>query len=196
MVEIRQRIHLVDLATSNSLRLELPFINELFFLQFRMMCELFSLACLVAHGDIAKNARFKKAWQADAIMNGLEALHSEFYPVAIRLQRKKDGISNFEPIDPQPLPKKELLKLYRSCGERLHRGNIRKLLSKKHPVQRNHPEITRIAQRFRDLMSSHYTMLYGYNQVIVCQSVAVGSSETVNVYLSEGRRLVPPPFIE
>ena len=28
MVEIRQRIHLVDLATSNSLRLELPFINE------------------------------------------------------------------------------------------------------------------------------------------------------------------------
>lgn len=154
MTEIKIRITAINTGTLNQLPVPPPIVKEFCFLQVRMICELIALGCLVAHGDISatKSSKLQKAWEADKIIEALEALHPDFFPVPV-VQGIGAPLSSgakhhtIEPRVPHPLPKAEFLKLYHKCGETLHRGSIKKLLSQKTPIQVHYPDITAVGAK-------------------------------------------------
>ncbi len=102
-------------------------------LQIRLICETFAIACIVAHGDVARtqSKRFAKAYQADFIIKALEKLHPYFYPRPTR-QKIEDGkVVAFEDIQENFLTKKELLSSYFQTAQFLHIGEVADVLAGK-----------------------------------------------------------------
>jgi len=106
-----------------------------------MVCELIALGCIVAHGDITEAAKLKTEWSADTIIKTLEELHPEFYPQPSKQEVKGPGKFVLQAITSGFLTKTDLLTLNGKCGSVLHRGNFRKLLSSKTPLQTHFPDI-------------------------------------------------------
>jgi hypothetical protein len=128
MVEVRWRTDLVSGVLQGTFGLPRLAAYELCYLQFRLICELVALGALAAHGDIpaAKSGRLIKAYQADAILNGLEKLHPDFYPQPSRQIVGPDGkVKEVVPIKSGFMTKPELVALYHQCGDLLHRGTLR-----------------------------------------------------------------------
>lgn len=145
-----------------------------------MICELIALGCLVAHGDISKSKRLQKAWDANAIINELSDLHPDFYPVPASAVQEGTSV-HFTELATSPLPKSELLKLYGECGNVLHRGNIRKLVSEGTPVQVHYPDISSRAQKLNDLLSIHTLTTLDGRHMFACllRSSNNGSTEAI-----------------
>jgi hypothetical protein len=186
MIEIRSRIHVIDTATMNQIPVAPPFVREFCFLQIRMMCELIALGCLAAHGDLkgSKKSKLDRLWAADKIIEELESLHQDFFPIAVIKTKVATGY-HIEPKNPQPLTKQDMLKLYYKCGDVLHKGSTKKILAAKQPVVVHYPEITSIAQKFRDLISDHAIFMLGGQQSFLCNIFPEGTSETVTVAIAE-----------
>src|ERR1019366_9455022 len=85
MEEIKFRFGTISRITQGDLPLPPKAIQEYCLLQIRMVCELISLACLVAHGDISKSNRLTKTYQADKIISELETLHPDFFPKPVTM---------------------------------------------------------------------------------------------------------------
>lgn len=186
--EIKLRIAAIDTGTTNKLPVSPPLVREFCFLQFRMICELIAFGCLVAHGDISgtKHPKLQKAWEADKIIELLEALHPDFFPIPVVQGRDKVG-HTLSPREPNPLPKKEFLDLYRKCGEVLHRGSARKLLSQKEPIRIHYPELTAVAQKFVDLLSVHQVRMLGGKMFFVC--ILSNAEDNMNVQVAIAEEL-------
>jgi hypothetical protein len=139
MDEAKARIACINDALGGRLGLPAALVREVGFLQLRMLCELIALSCLVAHGDItAKHAsKLSDEYKADTIIKRLENLHPNFYPypVNITVTRGTPGSVHLSDKNAVYLAKSELPKLYGRCGDFLHRGTSRKLLSSKSPTQ-------------------------------------------------------------
>lgn len=180
MGEVKFRIEAVNHTLLGGTGLLSPFANEFCFLQLRMLCELIALSCLVAHGDIkeTKSLKFKKAWQADDIIKMLENLHPDFYPIPIADAGKKDGVRAFDQRRDPYLTKEDILTLYAKCGQVLHRGTLKKLISKTPPVQVHFPDILAWLQKISALLSAHRILLFSGGEMILCQ---LSSSRTQNV---------------
>ena len=117
MHEAKARLIGMDTALEGKTGLPNALICEFCFLQLRMLCELIALGCLTAHGDVQIGQDLKKAWQADKIIRDFEKLHPPFYPKTAPQQN--EGFT-----------KEELVKLYRRCGDLLHRGSLQSLWSR------------------------------------------------------------------
>jgi hypothetical protein len=187
MEEIKIRISAIDAGTGGTLLVEPPFVREFCFLQIRMVCELIALGCLVAHGDIAATdaKRLHKQWAADKIMDELGALHPEFFPYPMRQGRNAIG-HTLDAINPSPLPKSELLRLYWKCGDVLHRGSLKKILSGRIPIQIHYPEITALAQKINDLLEVHALFMAGADMAFIC--VLRNSDDNFRVQVAIGER--------
>lgn len=111
------------------------------FLELRMICELIAFGCLIAHGDIkqTRSGKFTGKYQADFFVKAMSELHEDFYPkpmlpvlgqepiptrVGALLRSPPSRTSGF-------LTKSDLITLYHACGERMHRGYWRDILSRK-----------------------------------------------------------------
>jgi hypothetical protein len=192
MTEIKVRIGAINAGTLNRLPVPPQIVKEFCFLQIRMICELIALGCLTAHGDISatKTTKFQKAWEADKIIEYLEALHPDFFPVPVIQGTPVPNVRGvpgsrhhtIEPKLPNPLPKTEFLKLYRKCGETLHRGSIKKLLSQKAPIQIHYPDITAMAQKLQDLLNVHTVVMLGGEMFFVC--VLFNKDDNMNVQVA------------
>lgn len=139
MEEVKIRIASINFAVSGQMRCPGPVIEEFCYLQLRLMCELIALGCLVAHGDIqaTQTGRLRKEWQADKILLALEGLHPDYYPIPTK--EVQEGGKIFLVLltanEAGFLRKNDLLDLYGKCGNHLHKGNLKKLLSPRTPVQ-------------------------------------------------------------
>jgi hypothetical protein len=194
MTEIKLRIDAINAGTLNKLPILPPFVKEFCFLQFRMICELMALGCLVSHGDISatKNPKFQKAWEADKIIDLLEALHPDFFPFPVVQGRDGDHHHTINPRVQNPMPKEEFIKLYHKCGETLHRGSVQKLLSQKTPVQIHYPDITAVAQKLVDLLSVHTVRMLGGKMFFLCVLYNVADNMNVQVAIAETMPDGPP----
>jgi hypothetical protein len=114
MLEAKRRLFAIDMALEGKTGLPNGVICEFCFLELRVLCELIALGCLTAHGDLMTGKR-RGTWQADKIVRDLEELHPDFYPIAAT-----EGV----------FTKEELVKLWRKCGEVLHRGTFETLWSR------------------------------------------------------------------
>lgn len=165
--EINLRIFAINHCAAGKALLAPPFVKEFCYLQIRMICELVALGCLVAHGDVtqASSKKLQGEWSADLIMKTLENLHPNFYPQAVKMTKTANG----QHLQGQacPLTKQEFLRLYHNCGEVLHRGSLRKLLSERQPAQTQFPDVTKKAQKLMDLLANHILVMQNGEQAFI-----------------------------
>lgn len=170
MEEAYTRIDAIDHGTLNRTGLASPFVQEFAYLQFRKLCELMAVACLLAHGDIQGAASMRKEWNADKIIKRLASLDPNFFPYLVDFdlnppQGQHKGVIGRE----GGLTKEEMLKIYYECDNHLHVGSLTKLLKGKIPLRVHYPDITAKAQKFRSLIGSHSVFLSGGNKVFLCR---------------------------
>jgi hypothetical protein len=189
MTEIKVRFEWIEYVANGRSGLPGPLAREFGYLQLRMVCELIALGCLTAHGDIeaTKASKFQRESSANDILNGLENLHPNFYPTALKTPTR-DGMNiHFERLPAGSyMTKAELLKLYgERCGNALHRGNLRHLMTPRPPVQKHFPEIMEPAQRIANLLSIHSMALYEGDTQFMCWLDYDGAGR-VHVAVAEG----------
>jgi hypothetical protein len=150
MEEAKYRLLTMDTALGGRTELPKGAIREYCFLQLRMLCELIALGCLTAHGDL-ETGKLKEAYEADKIINRLELLHQDFYPYRATLDIERLSVSwHLDGF----LMKKELVRLYRRCGDMLHRGSYKAMLSRGYE-NADIEEIRTWKKKIEDLLSCH-----------------------------------------
>jgi hypothetical protein len=102
---------------------------EISYLQFRKVCELISVGCLLLHGDLKLSKQSRTEWHAGKIVKMLSNLHKDFFPVAgnIEFSTSSDGKRIWkvvEKMDGQVFDIQRLQELYRRTGENLHFGTV------------------------------------------------------------------------
>lgn len=181
MAEVRIRMTSIETACKGQTGIASPLIKEFCFLQLRMICELIALGCLVAHGDIkaTQSKRWGKEYSADRILRLLDDLHPDFYPAPVLHTRTGPDTHHLEAIKGGFMTKADLLLLYQKCGNILHRGSVKRLVTKKKMLlQINPPEIIRLGQRIINLLQSHRVLLLGGKTVFLC---TLNQKDTGNV---------------
>jgi hypothetical protein len=184
MEEVKIRVLSLNTITNSPNGLPSPLVREYCFLQRRMLCELIALGCLVAHGDIkeTKGTKLQKAYKADEILNRLEALHTNFYP-SPRMPVFGPKSLLLGDYDADFLTKSELVTLYGRCGDVLHKGSMRHLISPKSPIQTNFPDINKWGQKILNLLSVHIISRIGGDFYLVTfhEAPQVGGNVLVSV---------------
>jgi hypothetical protein len=165
MSEIKLRLNVVGFAFSDTVDLPPLILRELCYLQFRYVCELIALCCIVAHGNT--NRRLVETYQADKIMNQMEKLNPSFYPYAVSI--KKDGQKT--EITGQPkrdqLTKSDLIKLWCITGDVTHRSPLSKAIK---PPNRDPSDFTDIREwdaKLIGLLDTHQITLASNRVVLV-----------------------------
>jgi len=158
MEEIKGRYAALRAACAGQLAMPQPCALEFCYLQLRLLCELVALGCLVAHRDIievAESRKITKAWQPNVILSELAKLHPQFYPQPSRQILGANGqVESLELIQDGFLTKQEPLKLHGECGDVLHRGSIKSLLSQE-PSRYNFGMVSQACQKIVTLLNHH-----------------------------------------
>jgi hypothetical protein len=165
MEEVKIRLTAIEASISGGFALQNGLIREFCFLQLRMICELIALGCLTAHGDIEATTKLRKEWSANLIIERLGALHSTFYPSPPH--RTETGLVG---INSGYLTKAELLDLVGQCGDVLHRGSLKKLLSPETPKSAAavFGDIISATKKIAVLLNQHAMLLVDGNTLIIC----------------------------
>jgi hypothetical protein len=128
LIEIKHRTDVVNGVLTGKIVLPIKIAEELCYLQYRMICELIAMGCLIAHEDIKPKSDLYKSYKADWIMNELSKLHPQFFPIPL------ENSNNFEKPDQWSIKKSgyltkgDLSRLFnREAGANLHRGGVAKL---------------------------------------------------------------------
>jgi hypothetical protein len=94
-------------------------------------------------------------------------VHPKFYPRPV--SQREGSVFAVVTRDPNPLPQKELLRLYNKCGEVLHRGSLKDLLSElQTPTVIHYPDITELTQKVYDLLADHIVSMLDGNSRFLC----------------------------
>jgi hypothetical protein len=198
MEEAKNRIGVLNVLLGGKTGLPPIAVQEFGFLQLRMLCELVALACLTAHGQIPETRELREEWHATTILKRIEKLHADFYPTPIKIEDEGPGRKHISPAENGSLAKSELFKLYRRCGDLLHKGSMNKLL--RDPVwPADNAELIDWGRKLTSLISNHWIGHLGAETHLLCMlapkggggvNVAFLSSHSEQPARSESR---PPP---
>ncbi|ODA67637.1 hypothetical protein A7A08_01672 [Methyloligella halotolerans] len=183
--EIKTRLEAIEAGLNDELNLPPALRREFLYLQLRFLCECIALGCLIVHGDIgtAPVDKLRKAWSPKRIMDDLERLHSDFYPVPVTIARMGPNRLHITPGEP-PFAKADLLSLHAKCGDILHRGTVKKMA----PLDRAASEtdtqkILAWASSMSLLLNAHGISLFG-GQRLLCLLRAVDKQGHAQVSLA------------
>jgi hypothetical protein len=189
MYEIRTRIDTIKPCINKETGLDRPIEWEVCFLQLRKICELISLGCLVAHGDIERvHAKdLSKAWNPSTIITEMQKLHSQFFPMATQETMGENGIRGFTPAPAGHLTKDGLLDIYGKAGDALHSGNLRSLV-KRRVIKLNFDEISAWTEQIITLLRLHLIMHKGGKTGFICvlKNSVYQNSVTVTTFAKSG----------
>ncbi len=136
-------------------------VREICYLQFRFICEIIALACLIAHGDIRETQAIRDTYEPGKILKKLERLNPYFYPQPMELI-KMDDLKRFI-LKARPnikhLGKKELPILWGSSGNFLHRSPMVKMLEQKDIATDNYSDIFNWSTKLTGLLNCHWITL-------------------------------------
>lgn len=184
MSEAKFRALSINTLTGSDNALPTQLQREYCFLQLRMLCELITLGCLVAHGDIeeTKSSPLQKAFHAGDIVKRLEKLHPNFYPSPRNLIFNSDHV-HLDVYDREFLTKGELITLYGKCGDALHRGSLRQLLRPEEPTPADFRDIQEWGQKILNLLSVHLISRIGgnFHFVVALESPQTGGNVLVSL---------------
>jgi hypothetical protein len=180
MDEVKVRIASINAALVGGTGLPPLILREFCFLQLRMLCELIALGCLTAHGDIEETTRLRKQYAADRIVGELERLHPTFYPWPLR----EVGPKQFEGINEGFLTKVDLIKLNGECGNVLHRGSLKKLLSPRE-ASGDLCDVAKWGNRITTLLGIHGLLLIYSNTSFLCMLQNIDNGNNVQIVIME-----------
>jgi hypothetical protein len=127
MEEIRDRVNLVQsVGTGQTTTGRQVFDVELVFLQLRKILELIAYASLTANKEkyAAAHAQFAKHWRAKSMLQELEKINPDFYPMPIgQPQLQPNGVNHFPVVVDGFLTKEDFALLYDKTSDILHVGN-------------------------------------------------------------------------
>ena len=129
MNEARIRLEAVRTAMDARENWAPRLFQEFIYLQFRMLCEVIAVGCLVAYGDITRRDALK-TWKIPHILKRLEEIGPDFYPQGIRISHADKRV-HAKPRELPQLSKSDLLKLWTGTGRHLHRGSAQELLAER-----------------------------------------------------------------
>lgn len=157
MHELAIRIDLVAHACDGKLNLTPPYAREYAYLQFRRMCELIALGCLLLHGDLpsAQTQSARKEWNAEKIMRILHNSHPHSFPQSVIREQTSNGWNIKANSKPNALTIDEFKRLYSECGEVLHRGTIRSLEAVGGITNEDYQKVIDWQRKIVDLMNEH-----------------------------------------
>jgi len=193
MEEVKIRLSSIDSALAGRMDLPSPIVREFCFLQLRMLCELIALACLRAHGDIKETTRLRKEYSAAKIIERLERLHPEFFPQPIRLKRTGPGTHTADEVKTGFLTKGKLLTLYGRCGDVLHRGSLKRLISPRTTTQTSFPDIAAWRRGIEALLCQHFIQFSDEKVRMICTLRTIEDSNRVQVVIASTDPPQRPP---
>jgi hypothetical protein len=159
MSEARARLEAIEMTFKNRSALAPITVRDFGYIELRMLCELISLACLVAHGHLpgTKTKGLRDEWRASKIIDALDKLHSDFFPRASIQRQLGPNRYDFRVLGTDAaMSKKQLKKLYVLCGDRLHRGDLTQLNRfTERSLQKDFDEIIHWTNEIKKLMARH-----------------------------------------
>ena len=175
MEEAKFRFFVINNTYQNEQKFPPAIVSEICYLQFRLLCEIIALGCLLVHGDIPHPKALQKAYNPSKIMKHLEKLNPHFYPQPIK-HTMKDNKHELAAIPDIPhLSKRDLMKLWNKSGDLLHRAPLTKL-SKPPPTDiKKFSDIFEWSGKLTGLLNSHWITLIENQRGMV---VSLMSEET------------------
>lgn len=127
MEEVKDRVSLVQSVGAHSVTTGKQIFDvELVFLQLRKTLELIAFASLIAHKQkySAAHKNFASHWRAKDMLEALEKINPDFYPVPIeKPQRLPSGAKHCERVPGGFMTKDDFVLLYDKSSEIIHTGN-------------------------------------------------------------------------
>lgn len=129
--EIKYRIEAIDTAMAGKSGMRAQIAEEFCYLQFRMICEIIAIGCLIMHGDVRVRGDLFTSYKADWIIKELGKLHPRFFPTPLENEDDMSGdIGAMVARKSGFLTQSDLAILWsRHAGARLHRGTARNVLA-------------------------------------------------------------------
>jgi hypothetical protein len=146
--------------------IEYQFSLEFAYLQLRLSYESVALACIAAHNDLAqlRRSRTFDNYKPQILLDTLESLHPRFFPIATTSPMDIPDGTGRQTVGDLPkedsMTKDELIRSWNTCGDNLHRGKFKKILSDPEPTA-DFREVTRMHERLKRLITSHRIPLIG-----------------------------------
>ncbi|KRA74674.1 hypothetical protein ASD89_10240 [Caulobacter sp. Root656] len=168
MEEVKIRVQWVADAVSDKYGMDGQLVRELSYLQFRLICELIALGCLVAHGDVTASTKLVNEFAADKICTELEKLHPNFYPKPHNQVLQGAGRFHLDDVTEPFLTRADLKTLYVKTGSILHKGKLKGLLKAQSPVLKDFNEIKEWRNKIVRLLSIHRLPLADGDSHILC----------------------------
>ena len=128
--------------------------------QLRKTTELLALAVVVAHNEheLFRSKKFVSEWNADAIFAALNKLNKESFPVRFTIDGvTNDGYANAIIEDEGFLTREGLCKIYHDCGQLLHIGKLRAVITTTKIIDLG--EIQRWRKEIMQLLNNHIVFL-------------------------------------
>lgn len=161
MEEVKVRFEIINKTYQNPEHFPPMIVREICYLQFRFICEIISLACLVAHGDIPETQALKDTYEPGKIIKQLEKLKPYFYPQPMELVRDeelKQAIFKGRP-EINHLSQQELPTLWGRAGDVLHRSPMVKMLSLQNLTPNDFTDIFDWSAKLTGLLNTHWITL-------------------------------------
>lgn len=190
MEEVKIRLSSIDSAVAGRVQLPGAIVREFCFLQLRMLCELIALGCLTAHGDIRETTTLRKEYSAGKIIERLERLHPEFFPWPITMERTSPSTHIAMAVETGFLTKSELLTLNGKCGDVLHRGSLKRLISPQTSAKSSLQDVVTRRRKIGTLLGKHAIQLFDKKLRMVCILRNADDNNRVQVAMTE---VGPPP---
>ena len=155
--EIVIRIDLVAAACDGRLNMTPPYAREYCYLQYRRICELIALGCLLLHGDLpnVQSQKIKKEWNAHDIMKVLVRSHNHAFPQSVIVEREGKVLNYRANSKPNALTLDDFNNLYAECGKVLHRGTIKSLEDGEPIKKEDYDKIIEWSHKICNLLNQH-----------------------------------------
>jgi hypothetical protein len=168
MEETKSRLDVINQTYHNEAGFPPQMVREICYLEFRFLCEIIGLGCLVIHEGIKKTKPLRAAYDPSKILGLIETFKPSFYPQRIETN-VVDGRHELRArLDLPHLSKSELVKLWAISGNYLHRGNLVNL-GKGEDIVRSlkpiasapsaFPDIFRWSEKIAGLLNLHWLTL-------------------------------------
>ena len=173
LVETKARLSFVDNAINGQMKLPSKVVEEFSYLQLRMACESIALGCLTIHGEMLgdKVRNIQDNWNGGIIINRLEKLHSDFYPMPFLEEIQPSGVRHLAEIKQPYLTRQDLIKLVGICGEKLHMGTVKKLLDENTKYNFSFSDIKNWSDKIHNLINHHQFRLLDNRTLYVCNII-------------------------
>jgi len=161
MEEVKVRLALINNTYQNNENIPPMMVREICYLQFRFICEIIALACLVAHGDLPEAKALKDTYEPGKIIKHLDRIKPFFYPQPMELERNESNKTVIFAGRPDSfhLTQTELPVLWGKAGDILHRSPMVKVLSKKRNNLDDFSDVFEWSAKLTGLLNTHWITL-------------------------------------